>query len=377
VVHTYNLFGNASIAAGSVTNASAILAGLTFNVTGNGLYLAGYRYFIADGNQPSGPQSFALWQVFGSNASLSNFALVSGSHLTSGSLVPGWNNVMFPSALPLSASVEYQVATGFTGNFIDVQNQFGAGQPFSAGIVSGPVTAYSDSTGTAGDNFSNPQGWFGTTGADPTASPAYEGFNSSNFGIDLIVTDGIPSGGSLRLWPSQPHPVNWANDTANNFTLGTEFVLSRACALNKIWFFSPTGTTQLPTETGIWNTGTQSLVSGTHQASPSWSGAAGSGWVSVSYSGVTLPAGDYKTSVFNGAATPVVWSATTVGYWQGPTGPGQNGITNSVLSAPNNATATAPGQSTYHPGATFAWPDTYAPAANSAVYWVDVEVTPV
>ena len=118
---------------------------------------------------------------------------------------------------------------------------------------------------------------------------------------------------------------------------------------------------------------TRALVPGTHNSSPSWSGAAGSGWVSCAYHDVTLPAGDYKVAVVNGAASPQKWNAATLDYWS--TGPGANGITSGPLSAPSLAGATAPGQSTYNQGTSFVYPDTYD-TGGAPTYWVDLEVTP-
>ena len=103
-----------------------------------------------------------------------------------------------------------------------------------------------------------------------------------------------------------------------------EVHLSQSCTLNKIWYYSPPGVDQLATECGVWDMSTQRLIA--ENTSPSWSGTAGSGWISCAFTGVTLPVGKYKVAVYNGAATPVPWSAKRLNYWD--IGPGQNGITN-------------------------------------------------
>ena len=113
------------------------------------------------------------------------------------------------------------------------------------------------------------------------------------------------------------------------------------------------------------------MVSGTDNTSPSWSGAAGSGWVSCAYSGVTLPAGDYKVAVFYGGGSQ--WYQATTGYWASG-GAGASGITAGPVSAPGTSGATSPGQATYNPGS-WAYPQTYS-NGNGENYWVDVEVTP-
>ena len=114
------------------------------------------------------------------------------------------------------------------------------------------------------------------------------------------------------------------------------------------------------------------MVAGTDNTSPSWSGAAGSGWVSCAYSGVTLPAGDYKVAVFYGGGSK--WYQVTTSYW-GSGGPGASGITAGPLTAPGPSAATSPGQGTYNPGS-WAYPQSYGSGGNGENYWVDVEVTP-
>jgi hypothetical protein len=113
-------------------------------------------------------------------------------------------------------------------------------------------------------------------------------------------------------------------------------------------------------------------VAGTDNGSPSWSGAAGAGVVSITYTNTVLAAGTYRVVVFNGAGVPAIWSAQTSVYWS--TGPGGSGITNGPLSAPNNASAHTPGQSSFHQGTPIHYPDTNAGPFN---YWVDVTVTPI
>ena len=201
-------------------------------------------------------------------------------------------------------------------------------------------------------------------------------FESGNFWIDLQVSDTAPAGRSYRLWPSLPDPPGRIADSASNFTIATEFSLGENCALGRIWFYSPSGTSQLPTGCGIWNVSTQALVAGTGNSSPAWAGAAGSGWVSCDYSGagVTLQAGtNYKVAVVNGAASPDNWNSATIDYWS--TGGGSGGISSGPLSAPNEADATSPGQGSYNLGPAFTYPATYD-TGGAPTYWVDVEVTP-
>ena len=139
---------------------------------------------------------------------------------------------------------------------------------------------------------------------------------------------------------------------------------------------------QLATECGIWDISNQRLVAG--NTTPSWSGEAASGWISCAFTDATLPAGQYKVAVYNGAATPAPWSAKQLKYWD--IGPGKNGITNGPLYAPRLADATKatiyqgsgqePGQCTFAVGPPNQYPDFYVDGLAQN-YWVDAEVTPV
>lgn len=353
--------------------AGNFIAGTIFKVTANGLWLTGYRNWVPS-NGDTVAKKFALWQL---TAGLSvSQQLVPNSVVTSGVQTAGaWNFTALPAPINLSGSVPYVCAIGWVSvnGFPDTQNQFGSGQTYAAGITNGPLFAYSDQGASAPEPFTSnySQGLFGTSTADPSVTMPTTGDVHSNFWVDVQVSDQAPGNAAYQLWPSQPYAINYALDAASNFTLGTEIVLAQSCALNKIWFYSPATVTQLPTRCGVWTVPGGTLYPGTDQPSPSWSGAAGSGWISQSYSGVVLPAGKYRVSVFNGAGVPAVWSADTSVYWS--TGPGGSGITNGPLSAPNSASADSPGQSAYHQGAVFVAPDTNTGPFN---YWVDVQVTP-
>jgi hypothetical protein len=364
------------------------LAGTLISVTGGVKWLEGYWWWVCPSGQSTAPQKFALWNRYGTGSSQS---VVPGSVVTSGTLTAGqWNFIPLPSPAPLAPGGLYVPATGWdttgTTGFPVVNNQFGAAQPYAAGITNGPLTAWSDLgasnlwPGGSSANYGLDQGLFGVGGTDPAAIMPAGGSNSANFLVDVQVTDVPPSGTSYRLWPNMADAGNSSLDTATNFTLGVEFSLSQACTLDAIWFYSPPGVTQLPTECAVYDVTSQAIVTGTDNVSPAWTlpgggaASAGAGWVYAPMPGaVSLPAGDYKAAVCNGAASPAVWNVQMAGYWS--TGFGANGLTSGPITAPGNATAASPGQSTYHAGAAIHWPDTSTGGGHN--YWVDVEVTPV
>jgi hypothetical protein len=366
---TYRLFPSTNGPASPVSYSGSFLSGVLFEVTTGGCYLEGYWWWVAPSGQPTSSQKFALWQVWNTGIG----TLISSATVTASSLTAGqWNYIPLTTPVPLTLGVCYNACTGFTGGFPDTNNQFGSGDPYAAGITNGPLTAFSDQSGSAPAPFSNPQGLFSVAGTDPSVNMPGEGSNSANFWMDLQITTTAPSGTSYRLWPNYPSQLNEVDGTTIGYTLATEFRLSASCTLDKIWFFSPTNAQALPTQCAIWSVGTQAVVSGTDNTAPTWSGAAGSGWVSCSYSGVTLAAGDYKVAVYYGGGS--TWFLVTAPYWNG-SGPGANGITTGPLSAPNVSGATSPGQATFNQGS-WAYPATYGTGADGENFWVDVEVTP-
>lgn len=376
----YSLFPATNGPVNAAAYTGPFQAGVAFQLTGGGLWLYGYRYWCCNNGQGTTPVTGALWQL---NAPGATRVVVPGSSVTSGNLVAGqWNNILLATPIALSQLVGYEaVVGGMVSGFPETQNQYGLGDPYVNGITNGPLFAYSDASGTVPPPGSTSQGAFGTgsaSGGNANANfPGSGSDSSANFWVDLIVSDQAPAGASYRIVPGQPYATDFADDTANRFTLATAFNLLVACMVVRIWFYSPAGVTQLPTDTGIWVVSSQTLYPGSHNASPAWSGAAGSTWISVDYtaSGLVLPAGvNLKVSVANEAITPAIWNPETgPDYWAAP-GPGANGITNGPVVAPSNAAAPAPGQASYDSGNAFAYPNTNA---GPYFYWVDIEVTPV
>lgn len=366
---TFRLFPATNGPSSAVSYSGSFLAGVLFEVTTSGCYFDGYWWWVCPSGQPTTAQTFALWQVWNDGLG----TLIQSATVTSGSLTAGqWNYVPLATPVPLSIGACYNACTGFSGGFPDTNNQFGSGEPYAAGITNGPLTAFSDQSGSLPAPFNNAQGLFSVAGTDPATNMPGEGSNSANFWIDLQVGTTAPAGSSYRLWPNFPTKLNEVDGSTTGYTLATEFKLSQSCTLDKIWFYSPTNAAALPTRCAIWSVGSQSVVSGTDNSSPSWTGAAGSGWVACAYSGVTLAAGDYKVAVFYAGGSQ--WFLVTIGYWA-DNGPGTNGITTGPLTAPGVSAATSPGQSTYNQGS-WAYPGTYGSGADGENFWVDVEVTP-
>lgn len=372
---TYRIFPSTYGPASPVSYAGNFIAGLTFFVTGEA-WLQGYWWWVCGSGQSISPVKCALWQA----STGGDATLVPGSIVTSGQLAAGqWNWIPLADPLPLSIGAggakagvaEYVAAIGCNGAFPDTSHSFGSGDPYSGGITNGPLSAFSAQSGTLPSPFGIDQGTFTTVGSDPATDPPLNG-TGDNFWVDVQVIDAAPAGASYRLWPCYPTipPTTNADDLEQ--TMGTEFSLSEPCALDNIWFYSPPDSTQLPTRCGIWNVGTHEVVSGTDNNSPSWSGPAASGWISCSYFGVTLPAGDYKVTVYTPGGSGNFYQETEEYFGgDGPASPA--GISYGPINAPNAAYATAPGQTTYQHGG-WLYPSTYDTEFNGQNRWVDVEV---
>lgn len=380
----YRLFPSTSGPSSPVSYGGPFGAGIGFEVTSGGTWFEGYWWWVCPSGQPTAPQTFALWQVYGQASA----SIVSAATVTSGPLSAGqWNFIPLDNPIMLSVgggstlshadaggTAYYIACTAFTGGFPDTNGQFGAGEPYAAGITNGPLTAFSDQSGSLAAPFGTSQGLFSTNGSVTSQVPL-AGSGSANFWMDIQVGDSAPAsyGGSYRIWPNLPAvPGSVGNDTGQQ-TSGTEFWLSQSCKLDNIWFWSPPGVSVLPSRCGIFSTATQAVVPGTDNTSPSWSGSPGSGWVACSYmgSGVVLPAGKYRAAVYYGGGQK--FYQEDVDYFG--SGPGARGIVNGPLTCPSAANATSPGNSTYQDGG-WSYPNTFDAADVGETRWIDVEVTP-
>lgn len=413
---TYRLWPSTNGPSTATANSGNFISGTTFFVTGEA-WFQGYWWWVApSGGQSTAATKCALWQLDPGNTP----HLVPGSVVTSGTLTAGqWNFIPLSTPLLLSyggstgtsnqsavagigGPAQYTAAiTCNLGPFPDTNNYWGSGQTAPNGITNGPLTAYSAHTANLPAPLgSMVQGSFSVAGNDPSTTCPQSQSNTDNFWVDVQVSDysGAPTGASLRLWPNFPIPVTAPNNDNTTAVSGTAFSLSQSCTLNKIWLFSPAGSTGLASRVGIWNSGTQIEVPGTDNSSPSWSGAAGSGWISVSYSNVILSAGNYIVSFFNGNGLKI-YADTPNYFFSGldPVGsvavggPGWNGLSygNGILTAPNvthgpnlvydDSSGTKPGQTAYQPGpSSWTYPSKFEASSDwGETRWIDVEVTPI
>jgi hypothetical protein len=389
---TYRLFPSTNGPSSAVSYSGPFEAGVLFCTTTTDCWFEGYWWWVCPSGQSTAPQKFALWQIYGPDQG----TVIPGSVVTSGSLTAGqWNFIALPTPIQLSigstsgaGSAVYEAATGFSGSFPDTNGQFAAGEPYASGITNGPLFAYSDLGASAQSPTGSFQGAFGVAGTDPSLNLPAQGSNSSNFWMDVQVSDTAPAGytGSYRLWPNYPMILPPAQDNVtidtSAQTLGTQFSLSEECVLNNVWLYSPEFAGDLPASTQIWDVATQTLVAGT-DLTASWSGAVGSGWVANSYAAqnIVLPAGKYIATIYYGGGKQFYYEVRGYfGTFEGVAGPGAaGGIVNGPLSSPSLASAFNPpgGNSCYFTGGTSpTYPNAWDMHDSGENRWVDVEVTP-
>lgn len=340
ITNYYSLFGNAAkslsqqkniIAGPNVGNSysGGFLSGVQFYVSTGNCYLVGYRLWVQAGTNPNPtiPCKCALWQMEGL-ANSGQYTLISAANATSGTLVPGWNTILLANPIPLTPMAAYQIAIAINGNFNDTNSQFGPGDIYN-GLHNGPLYAVTGANPGWNSTGNQKSGLFAIA-TDPTvtipgaADSGGDGY--SNFWVDCIIAQGTnPTAqnkytGTYRMFPNWPNPIQAQTDSAEAYNIATEFIVTRTCTVQNIWFYSVPGSTGLPDQAAIWTANGLSGNLVTLLTGVSWSGAAGSGWLSVAVPGnVKLASGRYKVSVYDGAATPTVSTSTIFYFWQ----PGQ------------------------------------------------------
>lgn len=436
---TYRLWPSTN--GGSLTSytSTPFIGAVQFAVYGGGNWFDGYWQWVPAGGDTE-PVKCALWSL----TSTTTGAVVPGSVVTSGTLTanqwnyvplstpiqlaPGWDKNNTASGSIYIAAIGINGAAGDTAKpsagFADTNPYWASGSSGGNGITNGPLIAYSSSDGASNKApYGMAQGLFSTAGADPSLHLPLQVSSDGNFWVDVQIDTVAPGSyaGSYLLWPNKSDANNFTSgDAAVDYTIATEVSLSQTCALDSIRYFSPKLATTLATRCDVWNISTGLSVASI--TSPSWvasstgsaftagsspDGGAGT-WIKAAFAGgLSLPAGDYRVSVFDAnGASDANWSAkdAQTDYW-GETATdsvGAAGITSGPISAPGYSSASSgyiynsgdPGNTppygaspTSHaqppfgqnPGGTLQFPQLYAPVNTNQAqnYWVDLEVTPL
>lgn len=186
--------------------------GTSFKVTSPGMSLEGWWWWVAS-DMGTDPEDFALWQVTGIGAG----TYVTGSKVTSGTFVAGWNWVACNTPIALTEGQEYRAVKSTNKALTSATNysatslywDTGAG---SAGIVNGPLIAFAKNGATTNPEPSGDGQMTFVSGVfDVTADYPNIEFNQTNYWFDVQVTDG---GGSPAFSGSPTLSVALAGSAA-------------------------------------------------------------------------------------------------------------------------------------------------------------------
>ena len=103
--------------------------------------------------------------------------------------MPGeWNCATYGVPLALTASTPYRAVTGFTGPYPSTAGQWASGGTYAAGITDGPLTGFSDGTGSSPDPYGSAQSSISTAGSDPSLYYPSTGGGGFNAWLDVEIT---------------------------------------------------------------------------------------------------------------------------------------------------------------------------------------------
>ena len=213
---TYRLFPSTNGPSTPVSYSGPFLAGVVFEVTTGGCWLDGYWWWVCPSGQPTAAQTFALWCIYGNDGLAGALSTVTSGALTAGQ----WNYVPLADAGAAGDRRLVQRGTGFTGSFPDTNDQFGTGEPYTAGITQRPADRLLRPVRVAAGAVQHRPGRVQRRRHRPhgaTCRPT--GPVLRNFWMDLQVDTDPPSGTSYRLWPSYPTLPGTVDRTPTGYTL--------------------------------------------------------------------------------------------------------------------------------------------------------------
>jgi hypothetical protein len=190
------------------SDASRYVFGLSFKVTSANMQLDGWWWWCdIAGGQASTAEDFGLWTSTGTGTG----AYVTGSKVTSGTFVQGWNFVSCSSPIALTSGQEYRAvktsdraATG-SNCYTAVSHFFDTGSG-SAGAVNGPLTIFAKNGATTNpEPHGDGQMVFlgGGTAPDVTTVYPITEFNQTWYGMDVQVSDVAGGGQTVNLTTAQ------------------------------------------------------------------------------------------------------------------------------------------------------------------------------
>lgn len=166
------------------SNTGGYLLGLTFTVTSPGIFFDGYWMWGCKSGQDTTGYNFALYHL----TNTSTGTLLPAATILSQTIGLGqWTFIPSPSAVALTAGLAYTAVVGFSDSFPFTSGWWAPNLPGWNGITNGPLTAYSDASGSNPGPFSQLQCVFSLGTSDPTAGIPGSGSSAFNGWLDVQV----------------------------------------------------------------------------------------------------------------------------------------------------------------------------------------------
>ena len=175
---TYRLFPSTNGPSSAVSLHRAVHGRRAFQVTTGGVWFDGFWWWVCPSGQSTSPQQFALWNVYKTTGRGSD----PPRHGDVGRADRGAVELRAAAnPIPLAVGACYNASTGFSGDFPDTTDQFGAGDPTAAGSSTARC-GFLGSGGVMPGYLVHESGIVQHGGLDPTPEHARRRHRSANFG---------------------------------------------------------------------------------------------------------------------------------------------------------------------------------------------------
>lgn len=190
----------------SSADTSQYTMGLAFVVSEAGHEYYGFYWWVADDDQSTGPQQFALWESTAEHTG----TFITGAEVTSGTLALGKNYIPLETQVALAEGQEYMAVTAVPGTsgkngYSSTASYFAAGGAGQNGLTAGPVLVFSGEGGSSNiEPLQGVQMSYNVGGTDPTADyPGSDG-TSSNYWLGIQIDAPTAPASSALLLGTMP-----------------------------------------------------------------------------------------------------------------------------------------------------------------------------
>lgn len=240
----------------------------------------------------------------------------------------------------------------------------------TTGVTYGTINEQVDTSSETGND--NHLGVFegpataGTSSAAPVITSTLSGSESGAAGVLRVRI--VDVGNPIRLWPATNGPSTNFTD-ASSYTLSTEFEVSEECNATRAYIWCRSSGQNTASQTVILYR-VDSATAGTEIDRTTSGTLTTNSWNEVLFNGpITLVPGQrYRICYTASPGSASSGFSSTASYWS--SGDGSAGITNGILTAPNETNATGNDQGGFFFGG-LGFPNSSASASN---YWIDIGI---